>query len=143
MGDRMLMERRAKGFTLLELMIVVVIVGILAAVVYPSYVENVREARRADAKEVLMRIAQAQERHFTQFGRYASGLTGAASATNLALAKVTSESGDSSVAISNTGVNTYTLTATITPADPDCGNLSLTQTGVKGESGSQNVAFCW
>lgn len=54
----------AKGFTLIELMIVVVIVAILAAVAIPSYQNSIQKTRRSDAKEALTRIAAMQERYF-------------------------------------------------------------------------------
>ena len=59
-----------KGFTLIELMIVVAIVGVLAAIAYPSYQEYIARARRADAKTVLLENAQFLERFYTQNGSY-------------------------------------------------------------------------
>ena len=59
-----------KGFTLIELMIVVVIVGVLAAIAYPSYLDYIARARRADAKTVLLENAQFLERFYTQNGTY-------------------------------------------------------------------------
>lgn len=59
-----------KGFTLIELMIVVAIVGVLAAIAYPSYQEYIARARRADAKTVLLENAQFLERFYTQNGTY-------------------------------------------------------------------------
>lgn len=61
---------KASGFTLVELMIVVAIVGVLAAIAYPSYQEQVARSRRADAKAVLMETVQFMERLYTQTGRY-------------------------------------------------------------------------
>ena len=68
----------AKGMTLIELMVTVAIVGILASIAYPSYVQHMIKARRADAEGALMGFANAMERHFTETGAY----TGAAASGN-------------------------------------------------------------
>ncbi|MFC6634570.1 type IV pilin protein [Microbulbifer taiwanensis] len=68
--------KRQQGFTLIELMIVVAIVGVLAGIAWPSYQEHVRSANRADAQGALMGLAQAMEQHFTQNGTYANSHTG-------------------------------------------------------------------
>lgn len=62
---------RKRGFTLIELMIVVAIVGILAAVAYPSYQDYVRRAARADAQADMLELAQWMERQFTVGNTYA------------------------------------------------------------------------
>ncbi|WP_163836211.1 type IV pilin protein [Spartinivicinus ruber] len=64
------MQKRSQGFTLVELMIVVVIVAILAAVAIPSYQEYVQKSRRADAQSELMKFAQAVERHYAKQYNY-------------------------------------------------------------------------
>jgi len=61
------------GFTLIELLIVMTIVAILAALVYPTFGEHVERSRRADAKAVLMQDAQLMERIFTENGTYTPG----------------------------------------------------------------------
>lgn len=67
--------KRQSGFTLIEVMIVVAIVGILAAIAYPSYQEIVRQTRRADAYSALMDIMARQERYFTDNNSYTDDLS--------------------------------------------------------------------
>jgi len=61
----------ANGFTLIELMMTVVVIGILAAIAYPSYTTYVAQARRSDATIALTQLAAQQEKFFTQCGGYA------------------------------------------------------------------------
>ena len=63
---------------MIELMIVVIIVAILAAIGYPSYQEHVRKTRRADAQTALTQMANLQQRFFTECNRYAASLGGTA-----------------------------------------------------------------
>jgi type IV pilus assembly protein PilE len=65
-----------RGFTLIELMVAVVIVGILAAVAYPSYQSQVRKSRRTDARNAALDLAARQERYFSQYNSYSSSVTG-------------------------------------------------------------------
>lgn len=62
--------RRLTGFTLIELMITVAIIAILAAIAYPSYQEQVRKGRRADAMAQMVTLAQAYERYYTSNNTY-------------------------------------------------------------------------
>ncbi|SDU20418.1 type IV pilin protein [Halopseudomonas salegens] len=61
------------GFTLIEVMVVVAIVGILAAVAYPAYTEQVKKTRRAEVSSVLLENAHMLERHYTRNGSYEGG----------------------------------------------------------------------
>ncbi|MEN3112203.1 type IV pilin protein [Uliginosibacterium paludis] len=69
-------QRKSAGFTLIELMVVVAIIGILASIAYPSYVDSVRKTRFAQAKEAAMRISTALERQASQSNAYPTSLTG-------------------------------------------------------------------
>ena len=109
------------GFTLVELMIVVVIVGILLAIVSPMYLEQVRKTRRADAKDALYRVASLQEQFMLDQRTYTSnmGALGIASDPN---APYVSEEGYYQVTASPCGggtlANCYTLTASPTQGSP-------------------------
>jgi type IV pilus assembly protein PilE len=68
---------RENGFTLIELMIVVIIIGVLAGIAYPSYRNYTMQNRRTDARGAMLQIAAQQEKYFTECNRYAATLTGA------------------------------------------------------------------
>lgn len=126
------MKYSSKGFTLIEVMIVVAIIGILAAIAYPSYDEYVKRGNRTEGQAFLHDVAARQERYFSQNNEYAD----TAAKLNVS---TSSETGKYTLTIATT--DSYTLTATPTFTDTKCGNLTLNALGVKGAGGS--VDECW
>lgn len=133
-------HHRAKGFTLIELMIVVAIIGILASIAFPAYQDSVRSARRSDAQGALMSFANAMERHFTTNGDYLGAADGGDDTGAPTVFSTTSpvDGGTAyyNLTISDADTGTYTLTATATGAQTGDGNLTLTNTGVRTWDGN-------
>ena len=133
----------AAGFTLIELMIVLAIIGILAMVAYPSYMESVKRGQRSSARTSLLEAQQFMERFYSANSRYTTDDAGTVSPTLPArLLAVPTEAPRYNLTVVAT-LNGYTLTATPIGIDI-CGDLTLTHTGVKGRSATEpTVAECW
>ena len=122
------MKKTSAGFSLIELMIVVVIVAILASIALPAYQQYVERSRRADAHDILNTTAQALERFFTINNTYVGFAVPAQSTAQFY-----------HVAVARTAT-TYTLTATATGAqssDTACPTMTLDHTGARAP------AACW
>lgn len=142
---------RQGGFTLVELLIAVMVVGILATVAIPAYYGSVERSRRGDAITTLMGLAQAQERFMANHGEYASSLNGSVSdKSDLGLGMPAGNlSNEEFYTISLNrpdGEGSYTLTATprgSQTSDTKCANFILKHTGERDVSGTGSVDDCW
>ena len=135
-------QKAQLGFTLIELMIVVAIVGILSAVAYPSYTEYVRRGHRADARAGLLQAQQWLERAATATGSYPTALPATLTWANDSTKRYTISIGGPAT------TSTFTLTATPKGAQvgDKCGNFTVTHTGLRGAKGVTTgniVTECW
>lgn len=138
--------RLHSGFTLIEVMIVVAIIGILAAVAYPSYQESVRKSARADAQADLMELAQISERFFTTNNRYDQTRAGAPYVLPFAQSPRSGANPRYNInfAVPAPG-QAYLLQAVPAGAQvaDTCGTLSINQLGVTLPALGTNNRPCW
>lgn len=140
------MKRSTKGFTLIELMIAVAVIGILIAIAVPAYRDQTMKSRRADAITALEKAAARQEQYYFQHNAYTtteSNLGGAAT-------YITSPEGYYRVVVTqpNGSDQEYTLTATPVSGGPQasdakCTTFTLDHLGVKGGTPTANASMCW
>ncbi len=139
----MRVERANGGFSLIELMVIVAIIGILSAIAVPSYTAYIQRANRSDARGRLLETAAFLQRAFSANNQYPNALpTPYQQSPANGAAKYT-------IAIANPGgTGTYTLTATRTGtmAGDECGDFTLRHDGVRGvvnAAAGRTAADCW
>ena len=137
---------KAQGFSLIELMVTVAILGILAAIAIPSYNNVTQKARRHDAEDALMGLRQAMERHYARVGSY-DGAANAGGVPQIYATQTPMEGSghyyDLFVLVNAASETRYELTATpVGGQQADiCGTLRLNQAGQRGSA--SNGGQCW
>ena len=129
-----------RGVTLLELMIVVTIVGILAAIAFPSYREQVKKGNRAEARALMYEVLQKEERFFSDNGTFTTNLNA------LGYPAVLYNSHNShtiAVAVGTTGLLTTSLNIVATALDDaKCATLTLASNQSTSATGTSPTT-CW
>jgi len=141
-----------RGFTLIELMIAVAIIGILLRLAFPAYQNSVMKSRRADAKTALLDLAQREERYMATTNTYttsAPALGYAAGTTITSGSPMTVQNGSASFYTLEVATSGATFTATARPTGPQlakdtqCANFIIDNTGRQTISGTGNATDCW
>lgn len=148
-------KKKILGFTLIELMIAVAIVGLLAAIAYPSYVNQVRKSRRADAKTLLLRAANRQERAYSTSSpnTYAANMTALGYSANQQPSGDTGKVADAWYLVSVVAATTacpitscYVIQAVPQRdqiKDTRCATMRIDSLGRKTVTGTGDVKDCW
>jgi len=132
------------GITLIELMIVVVVVGILASIAYPSYQQYILRSKRTEGKALLMDIVARQERFYMDRNSYTDDLTDLGFSSEEPKSADGNYSASAAAGPSDDIATSYEVT--VSPqwpgGDPECGDLTLDSRGAQGSS-IGSVERCW
>ncbi len=143
--------KKQQGFSLMELMIVVAIIGFLAAFAYPSYQEQMRKTRRADCSGALAALSSAMERYYTVNNTYAgAGVGTPPTAPTIFADSCPVDGGTATYNLTIQDANASTFEVRAAPvgvqANDKCGTLTMTNTGFKditGEAAGMTREKCW
>lgn len=155
-------RRPTAGFTLIELMIVVVIATILVAIAIPMYEHQIQESRRTEAKTALLDLAGREQRYFSVQNTFTTSFVDLGYATGAPPPSVTVGSGYYSVTVSvpaaapdpqaaNIAAPSFSFTATPVAGSPQandtaCASFTVDSIGyqsAQNSGGSDNTATCW
>ena len=131
-----------RGFTLIELVVAIAIVGILAVIAYPAYQEQIRKGRRPEGQGALVELANVQQQFFSDNFTYTGTLS------NLGYTSATTLGGHYTLSIPVSGAAGFTVQAVpigAQAADKKCAQMTLTNTGVKAakDSSGATQTDCW
>jgi type IV pilus assembly protein PilE len=131
------LKKKSSGFTLIELMVTVAIVGILAAIIYPSYKSILEKTRRQEAIRTLLEASQYMESYYAMNLDYSAAVSGGVVTGFTANTDFTDYYALTAVA----GTSSFTLSATPSGGQSadSCGTLTITNTGTTSAATSD----CW
>jgi type IV pilus assembly protein PilE len=135
------LSRATAGFTLIELMIVIAIVGLLASLSYSTYTQQVAKGRRAAARALIQDVMQHEERFFTNNNTYTATLTALGYGATL---HTNGDTHNISLAVGPSGAiaTSVSVTATAIITDAKCTSMTLASTNAQSGTGSQS-SVCW